>query len=207
MLPCPAVPGCCLVSFHFLCDMHSIHSIDAWSFFPIVKTGRISKVASVLLWHFQLMKIHSSPAIWARSRTDSEKGPPQSMFFSPSSLAEDEQEDFSSHLMGSWISGTSRIWFYVNLVSGGILRYSLDRILLVLFLHIHIIQLQWGIICFLESYTIFNNQFTYLKKYSATLCSPNSEGRWRVRSPSSEHRTLTKWAWAFAFILVKTRME
>ena len=27
MLPCPAVPGCCLVSFHFLCDIHSIHSV------------------------------------------------------------------------------------------------------------------------------------------------------------------------------------
>ena len=27
MLPCPAVPGCCLVSFRFLCDMHSKHSM------------------------------------------------------------------------------------------------------------------------------------------------------------------------------------
>ena len=26
MMPGPAVPGCCLVSFCFLCDMHSIHS-------------------------------------------------------------------------------------------------------------------------------------------------------------------------------------
>ena len=24
MLPCPAVPGCCLVSFLFLCDIHSV---------------------------------------------------------------------------------------------------------------------------------------------------------------------------------------
>ena len=24
MLPSPAVPGCCLVSFHFLCDIHSV---------------------------------------------------------------------------------------------------------------------------------------------------------------------------------------
>ena len=27
MLPCPAVSGCCLVSFCFLCDIHSIHSV------------------------------------------------------------------------------------------------------------------------------------------------------------------------------------
>ena len=27
MLPCPAVPGCCLVSFHFMCNIHSIHSV------------------------------------------------------------------------------------------------------------------------------------------------------------------------------------
>ena len=27
MTPVPAVPGCCLVSFHFLCDIHSIHSV------------------------------------------------------------------------------------------------------------------------------------------------------------------------------------
>ena len=27
MLPGPAVPGCCLVSFRFLCDIHSIHSL------------------------------------------------------------------------------------------------------------------------------------------------------------------------------------
>ena len=27
MLPSPAVPGCCIVSFHFLCDIHSIHSV------------------------------------------------------------------------------------------------------------------------------------------------------------------------------------
>ena len=27
MLPGPAVPGCCLVSFCFLCDIHSIHSV------------------------------------------------------------------------------------------------------------------------------------------------------------------------------------
>ena len=27
MLPGPAVPGCCLVYFHFLCDIHSIHSV------------------------------------------------------------------------------------------------------------------------------------------------------------------------------------
>ena len=26
MLPGPAVPGCSLVSFRFLCDIHSIHS-------------------------------------------------------------------------------------------------------------------------------------------------------------------------------------
>ena len=24
MLPCPSVPGCCLVSFHFLCDIHCV---------------------------------------------------------------------------------------------------------------------------------------------------------------------------------------
>ena len=28
MLPSPAVPGCCLVSFHFLCDIHYIHSVQ-----------------------------------------------------------------------------------------------------------------------------------------------------------------------------------
>ena len=28
MLSGPAVPGCCLVSFCFLCDIHSIHSVD-----------------------------------------------------------------------------------------------------------------------------------------------------------------------------------
>ena len=28
MLPCSAVPGCCLVSFHCLCDIHSIHSVQ-----------------------------------------------------------------------------------------------------------------------------------------------------------------------------------
>ena len=28
MLPGPAVPGCCLVSFGFLCDIHSIHSVQ-----------------------------------------------------------------------------------------------------------------------------------------------------------------------------------
>ena len=27
MLPGPAVPGSCLVSFHFLCNIHSIHSV------------------------------------------------------------------------------------------------------------------------------------------------------------------------------------
>ena len=27
MLPGPAMPGCCLVSFHFLSDIHSIHSV------------------------------------------------------------------------------------------------------------------------------------------------------------------------------------
>ena len=27
MLPCPAVPGCCLVSLRFLCDIHSIHPV------------------------------------------------------------------------------------------------------------------------------------------------------------------------------------
>ena len=27
MWPCPAVHVCCLVSFHFLCDIHSIHSV------------------------------------------------------------------------------------------------------------------------------------------------------------------------------------
>ena len=27
MLPGPAVPGCCLVSFRFLCNIHSIHSV------------------------------------------------------------------------------------------------------------------------------------------------------------------------------------
>ena len=27
MLPGPAVPGCCLVSSHFLCDIHYIHSV------------------------------------------------------------------------------------------------------------------------------------------------------------------------------------
>ena len=24
--PCPAVPGCCLVYFHFLCEIHSVQS-------------------------------------------------------------------------------------------------------------------------------------------------------------------------------------
>ena len=28
MSPGPAVPGCCLVSFPFLCDIHSIHSVE-----------------------------------------------------------------------------------------------------------------------------------------------------------------------------------
>ena len=28
MLPGPAVPGCCLVYFHFLCNIHSIHSVQ-----------------------------------------------------------------------------------------------------------------------------------------------------------------------------------
>ena len=28
MLPGPAVPGCCLVSFRFLCDIHSIHTVQ-----------------------------------------------------------------------------------------------------------------------------------------------------------------------------------
>ena len=28
MLPCPAVPGSCLVSFCFLCDIHSVYSTD-----------------------------------------------------------------------------------------------------------------------------------------------------------------------------------
>ena len=37
MLPGPAVPGCCLVSFCFLCDIHSIHSIEPDPIFiPVV---------------------------------------------------------------------------------------------------------------------------------------------------------------------------
>ena len=34
MLPGSAAPGCCLVSFHFLCNMHSIHSVHHCSSIP-----------------------------------------------------------------------------------------------------------------------------------------------------------------------------
>ena len=38
MLLGPAVPGCCLVSFHFLCDIHSLHSV------PVGQPGQVLDV-------------------------------------------------------------------------------------------------------------------------------------------------------------------
>ena len=35
MLPGPAVPGCCLVYFCFLCDIHSIHSVHYGMYFQL----------------------------------------------------------------------------------------------------------------------------------------------------------------------------
>ena len=43
MLPGPAVPGCCLVSFHFLCDIHSIHSVCSST---IILISRLSRCPS-----------------------------------------------------------------------------------------------------------------------------------------------------------------
>ena len=31
MFPCPAVPGCCLVSFCCLCNIHSIHPVQGYA--------------------------------------------------------------------------------------------------------------------------------------------------------------------------------
>ena len=35
MLPGSAVPGCCLLSFHFLCDIHFINSVQATTRFGL----------------------------------------------------------------------------------------------------------------------------------------------------------------------------
>ena len=47
MFPGPAVPGCCLVSFCFLCDIHSIHSVQ---FAAHVTSNRIAWTGTRCTW-------------------------------------------------------------------------------------------------------------------------------------------------------------
>ena len=44
MLPCPSVPGCCLVSLSFLCDIHSIHSVHDVA----IKKSKFQKFSTTL---------------------------------------------------------------------------------------------------------------------------------------------------------------
>ena len=60
MLPGPAVPGCCLVSFHFLCNIHSIHSVQVGkSFVAASWESRLSRGI-----HLELQDFSPFPSIF-----------------------------------------------------------------------------------------------------------------------------------------------
>ena len=68
MLPGPAVPGCCLVSFCSLCDIHSIHRIIHISFFRHCIFGRIHS------FHWRWWRMSSSMAPHSHLHQQIQKG-------------------------------------------------------------------------------------------------------------------------------------
>ena len=64
MLPGPAVPGCCLVSFCFLCDIHSVQSYLARA-----QTHREGKVIGTIFQPPPRCKFTQSPHVNRRGAT------------------------------------------------------------------------------------------------------------------------------------------